>query len=150
MEVVVADDREVEAGLLGEGDVAHQLLRARLLAHHRVADQGHGVPPCCSSALRRSGAATEPLISGLLPFVSQAGKDGEPVIADRLEGEREQPDCPAVLTGSSPSSASPPCSSESAPTTRPPSASTPRGGSLMTPEEVDEPTHFRPPEMAVC
>jgi len=33
-EVVVADDREVEAGLLGEGDVALWLLRACLLAHH--------------------------------------------------------------------------------------------------------------------
>src|ERR1700746_1405992 len=29
----------------------------------------------------------EPLINGLLPFLSQAGKDGEPVVADRLEGE---------------------------------------------------------------
>jgi hypothetical protein len=31
-EVVVANDREVEAGLFGEGGIAHQLLGARLLA----------------------------------------------------------------------------------------------------------------------
>ena len=49
-EVVVADDREVEAGFLGEGDVSHQLLRTRLLAHHRIADQGHGSPSSCSRA----------------------------------------------------------------------------------------------------
>src|SRR4029077_8965478 len=47
-EVVVADDGEVEAGVLGEGDVADQLLRARLLTHHRVADRGHGAAAYCS------------------------------------------------------------------------------------------------------
>ena len=49
-EVVVADDREVETGFLGERDVAHQLLGTGLLAHHRVADQRHRVPPSSSSA----------------------------------------------------------------------------------------------------
>ena len=44
--VVVADHREVEARLLGPLDVAHQLVGARLLAHHRVAEFRHacGLP----------------------------------------------------------------------------------------------------------
>ena len=88
-EVVVADDREVEAGLLGEGDVSHQLLRTRLLAHHRVADQGHGVPPCCSSARVTTvrSWSPSPLIDDLLPFVGQAAKGREPVVVGRLQGE---------------------------------------------------------------
>ena len=49
-EVVVADDREVEAGLLGKGDVSHELAGTRLLAHHRVADQGHDAASSCSRA----------------------------------------------------------------------------------------------------
>ena len=87
-EVVVADDREVEARFLGEGDVSHQLLRARLLAHHRVADLDHGASPWRSSARHdREILVAEPLIDGLLPFVGQAGKGGEPVVAGCLEGE---------------------------------------------------------------
>jgi hypothetical protein len=44
-EVVVADDREVEADLLGEGDVAIRLLRACLLAHHSNAGFTHSKYP---------------------------------------------------------------------------------------------------------
>src|SRR5439155_14577720 len=47
--VVVADYREVETRLLGEHDIAHQLLWTCLLAHHRVTDRRHHVPPWSSS-----------------------------------------------------------------------------------------------------
>src|SRR2546426_10616348 len=88
-ELVVADDREVETGFLGEGDLAHQLF---------------GGPPARTSSCSRSGSwrsfllferarhdgqvlLTEPLINGLLPFAGQAGKDGEPFAVGRLQGE---------------------------------------------------------------
>ena len=88
-EVVVADDREVEAGLFGEDDVAHQLLRTGLLAHHRVADLGHRVPPCCSSARVTTVRSWSPRPSSTTCCHSSArqAKSGEPVVVGRLEGE---------------------------------------------------------------
>ena len=61
-----------EAGLLGEGDVAHRLLRARLLAHHRGSRSGSWRSSLLFERARYGGQVlfAETLINGMLPFVS--------------------------------------------------------------------------------
>ena len=71
------------------GDVAHQLLRTGLLAHHRVADQRHRVPPCRSSARVTTVRSWSPSPWSTTCCHSSArqASAGEPVLVGRLEGE---------------------------------------------------------------